>query len=676
MFSSHTGHRSHSSRPQLPLPVALAGVLAALLTGCAVQNPASPVAEPGVSLQGRVYGGQQPVTGSHIHLMAAGTSGYGGAANSLLTIGTAGSDAYGGYVLTDSNGNFSITGDYTCVPGTQAYVLATGGNPGLPNNQTNANLALIAAIGQCPTTLTYLQSVPLIFINEVSTAASVYAMAGYMTDLSHVSSSGTPLAITGIANAFATAKNLFSINQGVAYATTPAGNGTVPQAELNTLANIIASCVNTAAASSMQCSILFSNAVNGSTQPTDTVTAALNIAHNPAANVGNLFNLQAAVAAPFGPALSAAPSDFTVALSFTGGGLNGPTSLAIDGTGNVWLVNAATVSEFNGVTGAAISPAAGYTGNGLTAPFAIAIDPSNNAWVVNTSTYNYVTGALIAPTQVSKFTPGGGTALNSPYTGGGLNIGPGINVLSPRDIAFDALGNAWIADSGNGSATQLNGTTGVALSPATGYPLASTQTNPSGIAVDGAQHVWVSGFNGNTLYELSALTGAQLGASAYRANGLEQPYSIAIDASNNVWLPNQFDPNTLVGATISEFTSVTGGNLYSGGGILGPVGVAIDGASNVWIANQIHTNPSATAGLTELNNAGTPLSPSVGFTSSYLFSPGDVGVDASGNVWASNSVAQGSYTNGLNLVEFVGAAVPVATPIATAVGTNKLGQRP
>jgi len=37
---------------------------------------------------------------------------------------------------------------------------------------------------------------------------------------------------------------------------------------------------------------LFSNAKNGSTAPTDTVTAALNIAHNPTANIGTLFGLQ------------------------------------------------------------------------------------------------------------------------------------------------------------------------------------------------------------------------------------------------------------------------------------------------------------------------------------------------------------------------------------------------
>ncbi|MDQ2925100.1 MAG: hypothetical protein M3R43_06035, partial [Acidobacteriota bacterium] len=404
---------SSRSSALLALP-ALA--LATLLIGCALQTTASPGSSQGLALTGTVHGGQPPVVGSHVHLLAAAVTGYGAASTSLLTTGTAGSDSFGGFVLTDAAGAFSITGDYTCVVGTQVYVLATQGNPGLPGNQTNPNLALMAAIGQCPATGNFVSSVPFISVNEVTTVASVYALSGYMTDLSHVASSGTPQAMTGISNAFATVNNLVDISGGGALATTPAGNGTPPQTEINTLANIIASCVNSAGASSVPCTALFANAANGSTQPTDTVTAALNIAHSPASNIANLFALQTA-AAPFAPTLSAAPNDFTVAITYTGGGLDAPVSIAIDGNDNVWMVNLNTsLSEFNGITGEAISPSTGFTGGGLFVPFAIGIDPLGNAWVVNQNT------------TVSKFTPSGAPALGSPFSGGGLNNPPSANV--------------------------------------------------------------------------------------------------------------------------------------------------------------------------------------------------------------------------------------------------------
>jgi hypothetical protein len=297
-----------------------------LLSGCALKTSAPPDSASGIPLSGRVHGGQQPVVGAHVYLFAAGTTGYGAASTSLLTSGTVGSDSLGQYVTTDANGSFTITGgDYTCISGTQLYVLATQGNPGIPGNQTNPNLALMAAVGQCPAAGDLQATVPFIFVNEVTTIGSVYALSGFMTDLAHVSSSGTPLARAGIAQAFATVNSLVNIAMGTALAVTPAGNGTVPQAEINSLANALASCVNSTGASSPPCTTLFTNAQSGGTVPTDTVTAALYIAQNPGSNVSSLASIPLPTS-PFQPSLSSVPNDFTIALNFTGGGLSQPLS--------------------------------------------------------------------------------------------------------------------------------------------------------------------------------------------------------------------------------------------------------------------------------------------------------------------------------------------------------------
>src|SRR6185437_4804356 len=84
----------------------------------------------GATLTGKVRGGQQPIVGAHVYLMAANTTGYGGngmaasasnASVSLLTSGTGTTlDTSGGatsgdyYVTTDGAGSWTITGDYTC----------------------------------------------------------------------------------------------------------------------------------------------------------------------------------------------------------------------------------------------------------------------------------------------------------------------------------------------------------------------------------------------------------------------------------------------------------------------------------------------------------------------------------------------------------------------------------
>jgi hypothetical protein len=63
------------------------------------------------------------------------------------------------------------------------------------------------------------------------------------------------------------------------------------------------------------------------------------------------------------------------------------------------------------------------------------------------------------------------------------------------------------------------------------------------------------------------------------------------------------------------------------------------------------------------------LTPSTGFTSATMINPNSISIDGSGNVWVGN--------NGNSTVsEFLGAAVPVVTPLAQGVATNTLGTRP
>ena len=333
--------------------------------------------------------------------------------------------------------------------------------------------------------------------------------------------------------------------------------------------------------------------------------------------------------------------------------------------------NNTTLSEINGVTGAPISPAGGFTGGGLSSPVSIAIDQLNNAWVVNPGYVNFLFGNVV-PSTVSEFMSNGTPNPLSPFSGGGLNASTNA---SPRNIAFDGQGNFWIANAG-GTVSKFSDA-GVALA-ANGYTIDSASTAPSGVAVDTGGDLWVSGFYGNNLYKVSTTTGAVEFTSASQANGLEQPYSIAIDSLSNVWLPNYStngsNPYVLYGNSISEFSSSGGSTgVYSGGGISGPTGVAIDGAGNVWIADSIGTSYNSPGFITELNNNGTAISPASGYQGGGLFGPEDIAVDLSGNVWVTSLGNNGTASA---MIEFLGAGVPTVTPLATAVATQKLGERP
>jgi hypothetical protein len=642
--------------------------ISVLLSGCALNNTAPPNSAAGIHLRGNIHGGQQPIVGAHVYLFAAGTTGYGAASTSLLSSGTVGSDSLGQYVTTDANGAFSITGDYTCTSATQLYVLATQGNPGVPN-QNNPNLALMAALGQCTAAGNIASAVPFVFVNEVTTVASVYALAGFMTDLAHVSSSGTTLAQAGMAQAFAAVNNLVTISTGAALATTPAGNGTVPQAEINSLANIIASCVNSVGASSVSCAALFANAQNGAVAPTDTVTAALNIAHNPGANVSTLFAIVPATA-PFQPSLSSAPNDFTIALNFTGGGLSQPLGIAIDGAGNVWTASSynSTINEFNGSTGAAISPSSGYTGGGLNFPLAIAIDGSGNVWA---SSY------------------GGGAATATKMNSAGVPLSPSTGYVletnsNPGSIAIDPSGNVWISNLNLASLSKLNGSTGAPISPSGGYTGGGLY-QPTSIAIDNSGNVWAgNGLSPGSVSLLNGSTGAPISPSTgYTGGGLYIPLGIAIDSSDNIWIANAsvYDLNTHKTTTPGSVTKLNGSTGapispstgYSLGGSLSPLSMAIDGVGNVWTGNDGgKTNCTQNCwNLVELNGStGDFISGSAGYLGGGLFQPGSIAIDGSGNVWTAN----GDVAN--SLTEFVGAAAPVVTPLAAAVANHSIATRP
>ncbi len=616
-----------------------------VFAGCAGSSTTPPLSPPaptaGIAIKGSVHQGQHPVTGAHVYLLAANTTGYGNASVSLLNATSTGlSDAIGAYVTTDASGSFSIPGDYTCASNTQTYLYALGGNSGTGINSASGLLSLL---GNCPSTAAS-ATPPTVWINEVSTIAAAYAMAGFATDATHVSSSGTPLAQTGIANAFLNAANLASPASGAALATTPAGNGVVPQTRINTLANILAACVSSTGPASTPCLTLFSNALSGGSTgipPTDTATAALNIVHNPGSNIAGLYAL-ASSPATFAPALSAIPNDFTVAVQYTYPGFTIASAsnlftIAIDGSGNIWVPNNSTdsVTQLSS-TGMAVSPSPGYIGGGLKHPIGIAIDGSGNAWVPNTS------GPSI--TELSK--TGAPISPASGYTDSALN--------NPLSVAIDPSGDAWVANESSGSITRLS-PSGAVLSPPSGYT-GGGLLHPASIAIASSGDVWLANGTSNNVSRFSN-TGAPLSpASGYTGGGLVTPVSIAIDNAGDAWVANA---NSTTLSKLSSTGVPVSSSGYSGGGLLNPVGIAIDGSGKVWLAN-------LESSISEFSSSGVPLSPSTGYFLGPLFLNA-IAVDGSGDVWLSSDSS---------VVEIIGAATPVVTPIATGVKNNTLGTRP
>ena len=576
-----------------------------------------------MGLKGQLHGGQQPVEGALIQLMAAGTSGYGGSAVPLLSSA----------VYTNASGGFSITGQYTCPSAsTPVYLLATGGNPGLPSGQTNPDLALMAGLGACGN----LTDSTFISVNEVTTVATAYALAGYMTSATNLSSSGTALAQQGLANAFGTIDRMVDVSTGFARTRTPAGNATVPAAEINTLANILSACVNSAGSAASgslsPCIPMEAAAVDsGGTSPANTVEVALNMAHLPGQAVTTLYNLQPPTP-PFQPTLAAGPQDWTVSLVY-GTKLPAPTTtagLAIDGNGNVWTAGSTSnIVRVIGSDGTELSGPSGYAVPGVTNPTSVAVDLNGNGWVGGGN------GTIAGVSQAGVAQSGAGYSTGHPVVNG---------------LAVSVDNTLWMTN--QSYVTHLtNAGTAVAPTPAQAY------SNAFGAAVDSAGDLWLTNNYYQTVSKLAV--GAPFPVS-YQI-GILTPRGVAIGRDGHVWVAIADDQTHGV-AELNSTGAAVSGSPYSGPSLMIPFAVAVDGDNHAWIgAANCHC-------ISALASGGTPVTPSDGVAKAAVDGGMAVGIDGSGNVWNVNF--QGS------VAELVGAGAPTVTPLAYAAKNNLLGQRP
>ncbi|WP_213805469.1 hypothetical protein [Granulicella sp. dw_53] len=615
-------------------------------------------APTGPGLNGVVQAGSEPVVGAAVSLYAAGISGYGSLATLVASA-----------PITDSKGGFTIAGNYTCPsPESQMYLVATGGKVG--SNDANSNLALMTALGSCGN----LNS-SLVVLNEVTTVASAFATAPFASDDALTGNSsylylGTSSSNSvGLASAFSAVNNLVDISTGQVRFLVPAENAAVPYVEINTLADILNGCASTSGGVKGDgggCSTLFTatdllgtGTYAASITPADTLQAIFNIAQHPVTNYGysldaaNLMIGLASSASPFQPILTTQPSDWSISLNYTsGGGLSAASavdSLAVDAAGNLWItdVKSHSVIEWNPF-GAALSPSTGFPAGG--GP--IAIDATGNVWISGEGGLNELT-SLGAPLPWSPF--------------GGVSGGGG-------DIAIDALDNLWIT---NSSGVNEFNNLGLQLSPVAGYTTDGI-SNVAAVGIDSFNNVWLGtgSDDQHSTGQLIELTnpGGQLIISG--GPGSPKP-QMAADNAGDIWYVSgsavcEATPYLGTGSTLVPTCYPQGPNSTSsppGIDVLNARGIALDGAGTVWVAGQGGgTQPAVLPGVLPIKAGFSPASTKPYVSPSLEAGPLSVAVDGSGNVWV--------LLKDNTVTEYVGAAVPVVTPIALAVKTKRLAAKP
>jgi hypothetical protein len=386
-------------------------------------------------------------------------------------------------------------------------------------------------------------------------------------------------------------------------------------------------------------------------------------------------------------------------------GVYNPQSIAIDQNGNAWIGNSPTSgnhsqTDFGSLSEIQLSGSPltlttlqnEMNGNATTlltpSAYGLAIDANNNVWVSSNPKGTYACGGGQYGGSILEFSSSSGalTLLNG-ANGGYLSY---PDSSCPTTLAFDESGLLWTYDDSKFNGKDPN--RGVLqLAPSSGtveaaYPYLVALQNPSysgfnacvadgdtptthtNMAIDSLGDSWFAGgsWGDGCMFVIPNMTTAGSGAISSGTWG-----EALLPASDNV--------------IANSPTAIDGGDnawaIYTGGGYL--IGYSSENATSSYNATATDTALLSPQDVGALKWGFDPQDPSQyasGRTGGTLpFEQGDgLGVDGSGNLWIASTATTSNVNSlvGSQLTEFIGIAVPVQTPLATALVTGGLGAKP
>jgi hypothetical protein len=326
-------------------------------------------------------------------------------------------------------------------------------------------------------------------------------------------------------------------------------------------------------------------------------------------------------------------------------------------------------------------PGSPYLGGGLSGVgFGVTIDPSNRVWLGNfgfegkgcETAANHYTASVFSLSGKTLSPPGG-------YEVGGINW--------PQGTISDQKGNVWLANCGSNSVTKIEGgNSAQAVNFGEGLITAGSSvgfSRPFADAVNAKGDIFVTGNSSDSVAKLGP-NGEVL--SLVSGGGLHLPMGIAGDSKGYMWVSNSkwviapcpggkavSGPGEGGGnvTLIKPNGKVAPGDPIEGAGLDNPWGIAVDGAQNVWVANFGRQRLTELCG-TEPGNCpagkrkiGGAISPKSGYGFDGLVRNTGVAIDPSGNVWLANNwknVPIQTNPGGYQIVAYLGLAAPTRSP--------------
>ena len=361
--------------------------------------------------------------------------------------------------------------------------------------------------------------------------------------------------------------------------------------------------------------------------------------------------------APYTVRMVAGPSPGPDGVPAVESALDGPTGVAVDAAGNLYVADSRnhTVRKIDAagtITTLAGTAVRGYHGDGgpataaqLDGPGGLAVDAAGNVYVVAAGN-----GLVRKIDAAGTITTLAGTGTRGYAGDGGPAAEAQLNY--PSGVAVDAAGNVYVADSGNhrvrkidaaGTITTLAGTETWGYA-GDGGPAAEAQLNSTrGVAVDAAGNVYVADSGNHRVRKIDAAgtitTLAGTGTRGYAGDGgpaaeaqLNYPSGVAVDAAGNVYVVDAGNDRV---RKIDAAGTIGTVRLGRADDLTWENGIAADAAGNLYVtyAGRHVVWRIDTAG-TGTRVAGTEAPPEEALALGWV---GGLEVDAGGNLYVADT---------------------------------------
>ena len=390
-------------------------------------------------------------------------------------------------------------------------------------------------------------------------------------------------------------------------------------------------------------------------------------------------------------------------------GMSGPTEVAFDKAGDLWVADSFNyrILEFaapfhNGDAAHSEIGQNDYVsslvdGRGqLRFPTSVALDSKGDLWSVDSGYNRVVEYASPLSTGMNASLAIGEASLTLGNAGGGR-----AGLSFPYAAIFDGSGNLWVSDSNNNRvlefsqpfATGMNATLVIGQSSFSSYGNATSSNGvyfPAGMAFDPSGNLWVADAGNSRVLEFKqpfttgmsaslVLGQATLTTSApgVATNRLYSPLALAFDSVGDLLVADSGNSRVLgFAAPISngESATIVIGQTNFGSrspaisqtGLNVPEAIALDRSGNLWVSDTGNDrvlefgNPLSTGESASLVvGQGTFLTDIPSISQTNLIGPQGLAFDSSGNLW----VADASNNR---LLEFSGSATVTASTITVS----------